>query len=30
MWNNLETRFFRITSGKVRLDCEVVASMFAA
>jgi hypothetical protein len=30
MWNNSETRFFRITIGKARLDCEMVASMFVA
>jgi hypothetical protein len=30
MWNNLETWFFRITTGKVRLDREMVASIFAA
>jgi hypothetical protein len=30
MWNNSETRFFRITTGRVRLDCEMVASMFMA
>jgi hypothetical protein len=30
MWNNSETRFFKITTGRVRLDCEIVASMFAA
>jgi hypothetical protein len=30
MWNNSETRFFRITTEKVRLDYEMVASMFAA
>jgi hypothetical protein len=30
IWNNLETQFFRITTGRVRLDCEMVASMFAA
>jgi hypothetical protein len=27
MWNNSETWFFRATIGKVRLDCEIVASM---
>jgi hypothetical protein len=30
MWNNSEARFFGITIGKVRLDCEMVVSMFAA
>jgi hypothetical protein len=30
MRNNSETWFFEITTGKVRLDCEMVASMFAA
>jgi hypothetical protein len=30
MWNNSKTRFFEITSGRVRLDCEMVASMFVA
>jgi hypothetical protein len=30
MWNNLETRFFEITTRKVRLDCEMVALMLAA
>jgi hypothetical protein len=30
IWNNSETRFFRITIGRVRLDCEMVASMLAA
>jgi hypothetical protein len=30
MWNNSETRFFGITTGRVRLDCEMVASMFVA
>jgi hypothetical protein len=30
MWNNTETRFFGITTGGVRLDCEVVASMLVA
>jgi hypothetical protein len=30
MWNNLETRFFGITTGRVMLDCEMVASMLAA
>jgi hypothetical protein len=30
MWNNSETQFFGITTGRVRLDCEMVASMFAA
>jgi hypothetical protein len=29
-WNNSETQFFRITTGRVTLDCEMVASMFAA
>jgi hypothetical protein len=28
MWNNLETRFFGITIGRVRLDCEMVALIF--
>jgi hypothetical protein len=30
MWNNSETRFFGITTGGVRLDYEMVASMLAA
>jgi hypothetical protein len=30
MWNNLEIRLFRITTGRVRLDDEMVASMLAA
>jgi hypothetical protein len=30
MWNNSETRFLRITTGRVRLGCEMVASMFLA
>jgi hypothetical protein len=30
MWNNSETRLFRIRTGWVGLDCEVVASMLAA
>jgi hypothetical protein len=30
MWNNSETQFFGITTGRVRLDGEMVASMFAA
>jgi hypothetical protein len=30
MWNNSETQFFRITTVRVRLDCEMVASMFVA
>jgi hypothetical protein len=30
MWNNSETWFFAITIGKLGLDCEMVASMFAA
>jgi hypothetical protein len=30
MWNNSETRFFGITTGRVRLDCEMVVSMFVA
>jgi hypothetical protein len=30
MWNNSETWFFGITTGRVRLDCEMVASMFVA
>jgi hypothetical protein len=30
MWNNSETQFFRITTRKVRLDYEMVASMFTA
>jgi hypothetical protein len=30
MWNNSETRFFRITTVRVRLDYEMIASMFAA
>jgi hypothetical protein len=28
--NNLETRPFWITTGRVRLDCEMVASMLTA
>jgi hypothetical protein len=30
IWNNSETRFFRITTGRVRLNWEMVASMLAA
>jgi hypothetical protein len=30
MWNNSETRFFRINTRRVRLDCEMVTSMFVA
>jgi hypothetical protein len=30
MWNNSETRLFCITTGRVRLDCEMVALMLAA
>jgi hypothetical protein len=30
MWNNSETWFFGITTYRIRLDCEVVASGFAA
>jgi hypothetical protein len=30
MWNNSETRLFRTTTGWVRLDYEMVASMLAA
>jgi hypothetical protein len=30
MWNNSETWLFWITTRRVRLDCEVVASMLAA
>jgi hypothetical protein len=30
MWNNSETRFLGITTGRVRLDGEMVASMFVA
>jgi hypothetical protein len=30
MWNNSETRFFGITTGRVRLDYEMVASMLVA
>jgi hypothetical protein len=30
MWNNLETRFFGITVGRVRPNYEMVASMLAA
>jgi hypothetical protein len=30
MWNNLETCFFGITTCRMRLDWEVVASVFAA
>jgi hypothetical protein len=30
MRNNSETWFFRITTCRVRLDCEIVASVFAA
>jgi hypothetical protein len=29
MWNNSETWFFGITTCRIRLDCEVVASVFA-
>jgi hypothetical protein len=27
MWNNSKTRLFWITTGRARLDCEMVASM---
>jgi hypothetical protein len=27
MWNNSETQVFRVTTGRVRLDGEIVASM---
>jgi hypothetical protein len=30
MWNNAETLFFGITTGRVRLGCERVVSMFVA
>jgi hypothetical protein len=30
MWNHSETWFFRITTCRVRLDCEMVASVVAA
>jgi hypothetical protein len=30
MWNNQETQFFGITIRRVRLGCEMVASMFVA
>jgi hypothetical protein len=30
MWNNSETQFFEITTGRVRLDYVMVASIFAA
>jgi hypothetical protein len=30
MWNNSETRFFRITTGGVMLEYVIVASMLAA
>jgi hypothetical protein len=30
MQNNSETLFFRITTCRVRLDCEMVASVFVA
>jgi hypothetical protein len=30
MWNNSETRLFWITTGRVRLNCEVVASRLVA
>jgi hypothetical protein len=30
MWNNSKTSFFGITTGKMRLDREMVALMFAA
>jgi hypothetical protein len=30
MWDNSETWFFGITTGRMRLDCEMVASVFAA
>jgi hypothetical protein len=29
MWKNLETQLFWITTGRVRLDCEMVASVLA-
>jgi hypothetical protein len=30
MQNNSEIWFFEITTGRVRLDCEIVALLFAA
>jgi hypothetical protein len=30
MWNNSETRFFKITTRRGKLDCEMVTSMLAA
>jgi hypothetical protein len=30
MWNNSKTCLFGITAGKVRLDCEMIASMLVA
>jgi hypothetical protein len=30
LWNNSETWFFGITTCRLRLDCEVVASVLAA
>jgi hypothetical protein len=30
MWNHSETRLFWITTGRLSLDCEMVASMLAA
>jgi hypothetical protein len=30
MWNNSKTQFFRITTERVRLGCEMVASIFVA
>jgi hypothetical protein len=30
MWNNSKTWFFGITTYRVRLDCEMIASVFAA
>jgi NADH:ubiquinone oxidoreductase subunit K len=30
MWNNLETQLFWITTGSVRLDCEMLALVLTA
>jgi hypothetical protein len=30
MWDNSESWFFRITTYRMRLDCDMVASVFAA
>jgi hypothetical protein len=30
MWDNSETWFFGITTSGIRLDCDMVASVFAA